>query len=200
MNENINTPTNNTKQLLIIIIAIIAIVVVVGTVNYILVEQDDTTKNSSKYEDKEENQNTSSNKDKEKEENNEKEEQEPVVEQQPQETNDYKNIEQLTYESFNKMIKDKRSFVVVISQTYCSHCIESKPIYNAAFENRTAKGYELDLLTITTSQRTEVLEKYSIVGTPTTLIFIDGKYQPDRLEGKQTKEALTNFLDMYGFI
>ena len=198
MNENINTPTNNTKQLLIIIIAIIAIVAVVGTVNYILVEQDDTTKNSSKYEDKEENQNTSSNK--EKEENNKKEEQEPVVEQQPQETNDYKNIEQLTYESFNKMIKDKRSFVVVISQTYCSHCVEYKPIYNTAFENRTAKGYELDLLTITTSQRTEVLEKYSIVGTPTTLIFIDGKYQPDRLEGKQTKEALTNFLDMYGFI
>ena len=198
MNENINTPTNNTKQLLIIIIAIIALVAVIGTVNYILVEQDDTTKNSSKYEDKEENQNTSSNK--EKEENNKKEEQEPVVEQQPQETNDYKNIEQLTYESFNKMIKDKRSFVVVISQTYCSHCIEYKPIYNAAFENRTAKGYELDLLTITTSQRTEVLEKYSIVGTPTTLIFIDGKYQPDRLEGKQTKEELANFLDMYGFI
>lgn len=196
MNENINLPTNNTKQLLTIIIAIIALVAVIGTANYILVEHNDTTKNSEKYKDKEENQSTSSSK----EENDKEEKETPPVEEKPSETNEYDNIKQLTYKSFNEMIKNKRSFVVVISQTYCSHCIEYKPAYNEAFKNRTTKGYELDLLTLTTSQRTEVLEKYSIVGTPTTLIFIDGKYQPDRLEGKQTKEALTNFLDMYGFI
>lgn len=196
MNENINLPTNNTKQLLTIIIAIIALVAVIGTANYILVEHNDATKNSEKYKDEEENQSTSSSK----EENDKEEKETPPVEEKPSETNEYDNIKQLTYKSFNEMIKNKRSFVVVISQTYCSHCIEYKPAYNEAFKNRTTKGYELDLLTLTTSQRTEVLEKYSIVGTPTTLIFIDGKYQPDRLEGKQTKEALTNFLDMYGFI
>lgn len=195
MNENINTPTNNTKQLLIIIIAIIAIVAVVGTANYILFEQDDTNKNSSKYEEQEENQNTSSNQDEDP-----KEQETPGIEEQPTETTDYQNIEQLTYESFNKMVKDKRSFVILISQTYCSHCIEYKPIYNAAFENRTAKGYELDIVNLTQSQRTEILNNLDTKYTPTTLIFIDGKLQPDRLEGIKTKEELTNFLDMYGFI
>lgn len=195
MNENINTPTNNTKQLLIIIIAIIAIVAVVGTANYILFEQDDTNKNSSKYEEQEENQNTSSNQDEDP-----KEQETPGIEEQPTETTDYQNIEQLTYESFNKMVKDKRSFVILISQTYCSHCIDYKPIYNAAFENRTAKGYELDIVNITQAQRTEILNNLDTKYTPTTLIFIDGKLQPDRLEGIKTKEELTNFLDMYGFI
>ena len=43
---------------------------------------------------------------------------------------------------FKKMIDEKRSFVIVISQTYCSHCIAYKPVFNDVLKRNKINGYD----------------------------------------------------------
>ena len=111
-------------------------------------------------------------------------------------SNNKKKTSIFTYD----MIKDKRSFVVVISQTYCSHCIAYKPIYNEVLKEHNAKGYDLDIVDLELEEREDILEEYDIEGTPTTIIFIDGILQKERKVGLVEKAELQSYLAMYGFI
>ena len=199
MYQNLDGTKRNSKPILFIV-ALLVIAAIIGTTFFLMKpESNDDLENYSQN-DKQE---TSSSK----EEKEEEQEKEPVVEtpespvvEVPEITTEYSNIEQLSLSSFKEMIKKKRSFVVVISQTYCSHCIVYKPIYNEVLKEHNSKGYELDVYGLSQTVRTDLLNKYGINGTPTTLIFIDGVLQKDRIEGMVEKQYLVDFLSKYGFI
>lgn len=202
MYQNLDGTKRNSKPILFIV-ALLVIAAIIGTTFFLMKpESNDNLENYSQNDNKE----TSSSKE-EKEEEKEEQEKEPVVEtpespvvEVPEITTEYSNIEQLSLSSFKEMIKKKRSFVVVISQTYCSHCIVYKPIYNEVLKEHNSKGYELDVYGLSQTVRTDFLNKYGINGTPTTLIFIDGVLQKDRIEGMVEKQYLVDFLSKYGFI
>ncbi|MBE6146456.1 MAG: thioredoxin family protein [Firmicutes bacterium] len=197
MYQNLDGTKRNSKPILFIV-ALLVIAAIIGTTFFLMKpESNENLENYSQNDNKE----TSSSKE-EKE-----EEKEPVVEtpespivEVPEITTEYSNIEQISLSSFNEMIKKKRSFVVVISQTYCSHCIVYKPIYNEVLKEHNSKGYDLDIYGLSQTVRTDLLNKYGINGTPTTLIFIDGVLQKDRIEGMVEKQYLVDFLSKYGFI
>ena len=199
MYQNLDGTKRNSKPILFIV-ALLVIAAIIGTTFFLMKpESNDNLENYSQNDNKE----TSSSK----EEKEEEKEKEPVVEtpespvvEVPEITTEYSNIEQISLSSFNEMIKKKRSFVVVISQTYCSHCIVYKPIYNEVLKEHNSKGYDLDIYGLSQTVRTDLLNKYGINGTPTTLIFIDGVLQKDRIEGMVEKQYLVDFLSKYGFI
>ena len=199
MYQNLDGTKRNSKPILFIV-ALLVIAAIIGTTFFLLKpESNENLENYSQNDNKE----TSSSK----EEKEEEKEKEPVVEtpespvvEVPEITTEYSNIEQISLSSFNEMIKKKRSFVVVISQTYCSHCIVYKPIYNEVLKEHNSKGYDLDIYGLSQTVRTDLLNKYGINGTPTTLIFIDGVLQKDRIEGMVEKQYLVDFLSKYGFI
>lgn len=199
MYQNLDGTKRNSKPILFIV-ALLVIAAIIGTTFFLMKpESNENLENYSQNDNKE----TSSSK----EEKEEEKEKEPVVEtpespvvEVPEITTEYSNIEQISLSSFNEMIKKKRSFVVVISQTYCSHCIVYKPIYNEVLKEHNSKGYDLDIYGLSQTVRTDLLNKYGINGTPTTLIFIDGVLQKDRIEGMAEKQYLVDFLSKYGFI
>ena len=199
MYQNLDGTKRNSKPILFIV-ALLVIAAIIGTTFFLMKpEPNQNLENYSQNDNKE----TSSSK----EEKEEEKEKEPVVEtpespvvEVPEITTEYSNIEQISLSSFNEMIKKKRSFVVVISQTYCSHCIVYKPIYNEVLKEHNSKGYDLDIYGLSQTVRTDLLNKYGINGTPTTLIFIDGVLQKDRIEGMVEKQYLVDFLSKYGFI
>ena len=199
MYQNLDGTKRNSKPILFIV-ALLVIAAIIGTTFFLMKpESSENLENYSQNDNKE----TSSSK----EEKEEEKEKEPVVEtpespvvEVPEITTEYSNIEQISLSSFNEMIKKKRSFVVVISQTYCSHCIVYKPIYNEVLKEHNSKGYDLDIYGLSQTVRKDLLNKYGINGTPTTLIFIDGVLQKDRIEGMVEKQYLVDFLSKYGFI
>lgn len=199
MYQNLDGTKRNSKPILFIV-ALLVIAAIIGTTFFLMKpESSENLENYSQNDNKE----TSSSK----EEKEEEKEKEPVVEtpespvvEVPEITTEYSNIEQISLSSFNEMIKKKRSFVVVISQTYCSHCIVYKPVYNEVLKEHNSKGYDLDIYGLSQTVRTDLLNKYGINGTPTTLIFIDGVLQKDRIEGMVEKQYLVDFLSKYGFI
>ena len=103
---------------------------------------------------------------------------------------EYSNIEKLTLDELKDLIAKKRSFVIVISQTYCGHCIDYKPVFNEALKDNNIIGYELDLLTLKKSEYEDFNNLLTVTGTPTTFIYIDGVVQQENKEGSVTKEEL----------
>lgn len=199
MYQNLDGTKRNSKPILFIV-ALLVIAAIIGTTFFLM--KPESNENLENY-----NQNDNKEPSSSKEEKEEEKEKEPVVEtpespvvEVPEITTEYSNIEQISLSSFNEMIKKKRSFVVVISQTYCSHCIVYKPIYNEVLKEHNSKGYDLDIYGLSQTVRTDLLNKYGINGTPTTLIFIDGVLQKDRIEGMVEKQYLVDFLSKYGFI
>jgi thiol-disulfide isomerase/thioredoxin len=111
----------------------------------------------------------------------------------------YSNIEKISFDTFKKMIDEKRSFVIVISQTYCSHCIAYKPVFNDVLKRNKINGYELDLLTIAQEDYEEFNNLLDVTGTPTAIIYVDGIAQKEVLEGNLSASEINNYLKKYGF-
>jgi thiol-disulfide isomerase/thioredoxin len=205
MNQNINgeqTPQkDNTLKIVLIIVGIVGGVLVVGVAGFLFlfytifnksVELIDETKEDirEQYEDNN-NSSSSGNHDN----NDDNTDGEDFVIQE-----NYSNIEQLSFKNFKRKIEKKESFVILISQTTCYHCIAFKPTYNEVFKKNNTVGYELDLLTLTQDERLEFVNMLEIDGTPTTLIYIDGVVQKEKKIGVITETDLTNYLSKYGFI
>ena len=98
------------------------------------------------------------------------------------------------------VVKKNTNNDTAVSNVNVSPSIVYKPIYNEVLKQHNSKGYDLDIYGLSQTVRTDLLNKYGINGTPTTLIFIDGVLQKDRIEGMVEKQYLVDFLSKYGFI
>lgn len=115
----------------------------------------------------------------------------------------YSNIKLISVNKLIDLMAEEEDFILLISQTYCSHCISFKPIYNEVLKENNLTGYEIDLLTLTEKQEEhlEALIK-GIEGTPTTIFFKDGKElkHSTRIVGGLNKEELTTKFKKEGYI
>lgn len=200
MYQNLDGTEKNQKPLIFIAIILVIFAVIGSTFFFMQTESNENLENYNQNENKEPSSQKEENKDQEQQEEPATETPEVPTVEEPEITDEYSNVEQLTLSSFNEMVKKKRSFVVVISQTYCSHCIVYKPIYNEVLKENNSKGYELDIFELSQTERTDFIKEYGINGTPTTLIFIDGVLQKEKIEGVAEKQYLVDFLAKYGFI
>lgn len=206
MNNNIEQGTqppqkDNTLKIVLIIVGSIAGVAIVGIVGFLLltytifnrsVEIYEETKEE--IEEKFEENNSTSGNENNTEENNSTEPISPSV------PGEYDNIHKIDYRTFNEMIANQETFVIVISQTSCGHCIAYKPIFDETLREHNIKGYELDLQEANKTDLEDFLETYPVEGTPTTMIFTKGIYEEEMLVSVQQKEAITNFLKKYNLV
>ncbi len=206
MNQNVNgaqpPKKDNTLKILFIIIGSIFGIGILGVIGFVVFTYVIFNNSYNEYEERKNyinenyNSSTSGNTD-----NNRGEQVVPTPDEDETEiTQEYSNIEQLTFKEFKNLIEKKRSFVIVISQTYCGHCIEYKPKFNKVLKKNKITGYDLDLLTLAQSDFEEFNSILTVKGTPTTFVFIDGKVQTKNIEGSASEDELTSFLEQYGFI
>jgi thiol-disulfide isomerase/thioredoxin len=127
------------------------------------------------------------------------EEDEDIIEDKPTQPT-YEFINNISYQTFNEMIDNGETFVILISQRDCGHCVAFKPYYNQAMKENNIIGYELDVQMLNQTDRSDFLSRFNISSTPTTMIFTNGVPEEETLVGTQPPEEVTNFLKKYNLI
>ena len=112
-------------------------------------------------------------------------------------------LKELNYNEFLEKMEKKESFVLLLSQTTCSHCMDFKPkLSEVAKDNKIVVYYmETDLLDDET--RDNFKKKYfSFTGTPTTVFVINGeeKSAATRIDGDVSKDKIISKFKSNGFI
>ena len=111
-------------------------------------------------------------------------------------------LKEIKYEQLVEKIEKKESFVVLFSQTTCTHCMDFKPKLERVANKYKLNIYylETDLLDKETSK--ELKTKFSFSGTPTTVFVINGeeKTAATRINGDVSEEKIVSKLKSNGFI
>lgn len=108
----------------------------------------------------------------------------------------------LTLEELESMIKNKESFILVITQTDCSHCIAYKPTLVEVLEETSQIAYEIDIQPLAKDEKERVYNIARVSGTPTTVFIEDGEEKDTsyRLIGSVSASKLKERLKETGYI
>lgn len=107
---------------------------------------------------------------------------------------------ELTYDEYEAKIKNKDSFVLLMWQTGCSHCISFEPTLNKIISYYNLEIYSINLANITNDEYSKIENKTYITGTPTTVVFKDGVTQTKKLIGDRDTETVLEFLARYNYL
>ena len=99
-------------------------------------------------------------------------------------------------------IDNKEKFVLVITQTGCSHCMAYLPVLDEIGKDYKLTFYDINMTNLSDEEKTEFNKLVRISGTPTTIFYTDGeeKTTTSRLVGEKTKEKIINRLKSEGYI
>lgn len=107
----------------------------------------------------------------------------------------------LDYNEIKEKVKNKEDFILIVSQSTCSHCAEYKPILERIANKNKINIYYIDY--DKSDNKKEFLKEFDLDGsTPITLFFNEGKEKSilNRINGTVSeKKALEKFKKM-GFI
>ena len=109
---------------------------------------------------------------------------------------------ELKYDDVMEKFNNKEDFVLVISQTQCTHCISYKPVLRSVSKKYKIKTYYIDV-DLLSDKETEELKKYvSYSDTPSTLFIKDGteSTRANRIVGEATEEKIVSKLKQNNFI
>lgn len=112
-------------------------------------------------------------------------------------------LEEITWKQIQRKIEKKEDFVIVLSQTTCSHCAKYKPTVKEIAKQNNLTIYYLDYDKYDEDTINEILEFFNFNGgTPTTLFFKEGKEISimSRLIGTVSKNKLIKALEKYEYI
>lgn len=115
---------------------------------------------------------------------------------------DFKSIEDINLPTLKAKIDNKEKFVLVITQTGCSHCMAYLPILEEIGEDYKLTFYDLNMTNLSDEEKVEFNKLVRISGTPTTIFYTDGEEQSTttRLVGEKTKDKIINRLKSEGYI
>jgi len=109
---------------------------------------------------------------------------------------------ELTIDELEKKVNNKETFILVISQTTCSHCAEYKPVLKQVLADYDLTAYyiEEDKLSDSESGRLKAIANTS--GTPQTVFIKDGAEvsTSSRLVGTQQRSKIISRLKAMGYI
>ena len=104
-------------------------------------------------------------------------------------------------DDFVSLINNKQDFILVISQTWCSHCTNYKPKVKEVANNNKVIIYYIEYNMLSDVDK-NTFDNYVIFsGTPTTVFFKNGLELIDlKIEGNITIKKLENTLINNGYI
>lgn len=106
-------------------------------------------------------------------------------------------------ETYNKLIKEKESNVIVIGQSTCSYCVKAKVVLNEVVSKKGVEVNYLNLSYMTQDEYTKFTSSFEYFqgefGTPVTLIVKNGKIV-NMLEQLVTEEEYIKFFEENGVL
>ena len=114
----------------------------------------------------------------------------------------YQSIEEINLTTLKDKINNKDKFVLVVTQTGCSHCTAYLPVLEEIGEEYKLKFYDINMTNLADEEKTEFNSLVRISGTPTTIFYTDGeeKSTSTRLVGEKTKDKIITRLKSEGYI
>ena len=108
----------------------------------------------------------------------------------------------LSFDELQAKIDNKDSFILVVTQTTCSHCAEYRPILTAVLEKYNVVAYEIESDKLTTEERGLMNDIANVSGTPTTIFIEDGveTTTTNRIVGPASQSKLVAKLTSMGYI
>lgn len=109
---------------------------------------------------------------------------------------------ELTYKELEEKIKNKNTFILVYTQTNCSHCHEYKPILKRTLAKEELYAYEIVLDKLEKEERTKLNDIANVGGTPTTVFIKDGQEinTSSRIVGVAREDKLISRFKYLGYI
>lgn len=109
---------------------------------------------------------------------------------------------ELNFDELQKKIDNKETFILVLTQTDCSHCITYKPILKETLNEVDLYAYELQTNKLTKEETTKLKDIANASGTPTTIFIRDGQEISTsvRLVGSKSKSQIISRLESLGYI
>lgn len=122
--------------------------------------------------------------------------------QENESSNDnYNNLQEIKLVDLEYLINQKENFILLVSQTTCSYCIEYKPTLNSVLNSHNLKAYYIEKNLLTKDENTSFSQIIETPGTPTTAFFIKGvEDQENRIVGNSGESVIEAHLKSAGFI
>ena len=115
---------------------------------------------------------------------------------------EYPYIHELTFNELESKLNNQDSFVLIITQTGCSHCEAYLLVVQNVSNKYKVDFYVLNRTNISDEERTKLKNIANISGTPTTLFYTSGEEKSalNRLVGQATEYRLVEKLTSEGYI
>ena len=109
---------------------------------------------------------------------------------------------ELSYKELEEKIKNKDSFMLIYTQSTCSHCHQFKPVLKKTLAKENFYGYEIVIDKLETSDRAKLNDIANVSNTPTIVFIKDGEEinSSSRLVGARSEEEIVNKLKYLGYI
>ena len=115
---------------------------------------------------------------------------------------DPSNLVYIKVSDLQEKIKNKDSFILVVSQTGCSHCEQYLPELDRTLDEYDLQANVINLTNLKDEEENTLKQMISYTGTPTTYFFIDGQEKTtlNRFVGYASKDKLVERLQTLGYI
>ncbi len=112
------------------------------------------------------------------------------------------NLVNINMTDLEQKINSKETFMLVISQTGCSHCEQYLPELDRTLSDYDLKANVLNISNLSDSDSKKLSQYANFSGTPTTMFFIDGeeKTSLNRLVGYASKDKIVERLQSLGYV
>lgn len=119
-----------------------------------------------------------------------------------EETSVYSNLQEISFTDLQSLMNNKKSFILLIAKTNCSHCLNYKPILNQVLESNSISAYVIEYDLLTTEEQKELKKICPVDGVPTTTFFKNGveTSASNRIIGEAPAIAIESKLESLGFI
>lgn len=109
---------------------------------------------------------------------------------------------ELKYDEVMEKINKKDSFILLFSQTTCSHCAAYKPKLSAVAKEYKINIYYLEVDLLNEKQEKELKKKLNYSSTPVTIFVVDGDEETaaTRINGDVDKDKIISKLKSNGYI
>lgn len=111
-------------------------------------------------------------------------------------------VKNITIHELETKINNKETFMLVITQTGCSHCEQYLPELSRTLSQHDLTAYELNITNLEPEDKM-ILSKYATFsGTPTTIFFTGGieKTTLNRIIGYASQSKIEERLKSLGYI
>ncbi len=111
-------------------------------------------------------------------------------------------LKEIGLDEYKELINTEERFIILYSQTSCSHCIAYRPVFTSVLAEYNLEAYELDIQKLSSKEREEFRQLVSVPSTPYTSFVVEGKDSgaENAIRGNQSKDIIKEKLKLNGYI